>query len=139
MDLAAATIDIGGRGDTNAVDVPHKLNGNVVPPTFAYIPVSYPAGFDIDNSVNAGVPVLDQTVTDNSGQFLMVVGYSEGSVVAEKVRRNLDPSDPGAPPLNPTNDPTKPGLLWVMIASPNVPNGGIFERFPGIKIPFFVT
>src|SRR5262249_37100731 len=37
------------------------------------------------------------------------------------------------------NDPTKPGLLWVMIASPNVPNGGVFARFPGLKIPFFVT
>ena len=27
----------------------------------------------------------------------------------------------------------------MMIASPNVPNGGIFSRFPGLKIPFFVT
>ena len=26
-----------------------------------------------------------------------------------------------------------------MIASPNVPNGGIFSRLPGLKIPFFVT
>jgi hypothetical protein len=26
-----------------------------------------------------------------------------------------------------------------MIASPNVPNGGIFSRFPGLNIPFFVS
>jgi hypothetical protein len=139
VDLTAATIGIGGRGDPDAVNIPNKLQGNVLPPTFAYIPIHYPAGFDIDNSTNAGVPVLADAITDNSGQFLMVVGYSEGTVVAEKVRRNLDPSDPGAPPLNPTNDPTKPGLLWVMIASPNVPNGGIFSRFPGLNIPFFVS
>jgi hypothetical protein len=139
VDLAAATIGIGGRGDPDAVNVPNKLQGNVLPPTFTYIPIHYPAGFDIENSTNAGVPVLASSITANSGQFLMVVGYSEGTIVAEKVRRNLDPSDPGAPPLNPTNDPAQPGLLWVMIASPNVPNGGIFSRFPGLTIPFFVT
>ena len=141
VQLAAATIGIGGRGDPDAVNTPNKLQGNALPMGFSYIPVHYPAGFDIDNSTNAGVPVLTDAITnpDNSGQFLMVVGYSEGTIVAEKVRRNLDPSDPGAPPLNPTNDPTKPGLLWVMIASPNVPNGGIFSRFPGLNIPFFVS
>jgi hypothetical protein len=131
VDLAAATIGIGGRGDPDAVNIPNKLQGNVLPMGFSYIPVSYPAGFDIDNSTDAGVPVLADAITENSGQFLMVVGYSEGAIVAEKVRRDLDPSDPGAPPLN--------KLLWVMIASPNVPNGGIYSRFPDLKIPFFVT
>ncbi|HTI76668.1 MAG TPA: PE-PPE domain-containing protein [Mycobacterium sp.] len=146
VELTAATIGIGGRGDPGGVNIPHKLQGNVlIPPDFNYIPVVYPAGFQIDNSVNTGVPVLADTITNNTqdaeghDQFLLVVGYSEGTIVAEKVRRNLDPTDPGAPPLNPTNDPTQPGLMWVMIASPNVPNGGIFSRFPGLKIPFFVT
>ncbi len=134
VQLAAATIGIGGRGDPGAVNIPNKLQRNVVPfgDTFPnYIPVVYPAGFDIDNSVNAGVPVLDDAIKDNSGQFLMVVGYSEGTIVAEKVRRNLDPDDPDAP--------SRENLLWVMIASPNVPNGGIFSRFPGLNIPFFVS
>ncbi|OBF29903.1 hypothetical protein A5724_02275 [Mycobacterium sp. ACS1612] len=143
MELTAATIGIGGRGDPDAVNIPNKLQGNVVPfgATFPhYVGVQYPAGFDIDNSVNAGVPVLDQTIKNNSGQYLMVVGYSEGALVAERVRRDLDPSDPGAPPLNPGNDPTKPGLIWVMIASPNLPNGGLAARFPaGWGIPFFIT
>ena len=133
VDLTAATIGIGGRGDPDAVNIPNKLQGNVLPPTFTYIPIHYPAGFDIDNSTNAGVPVLQDAITDpnNSGQFLMVVGYSEGAVVAEKVRRNLDPSDPGAP--------ARDNLLWVMIASPSVPNGGVFSRFPGLNIPFIVS
>jgi hypothetical protein len=144
VQLTASTIGIGGRGDPAAAKVPNKLNRHVVPfgDTFPhYIPVSYPAGFDIDNSVAAGVPVLDQTIRDNSNQscgdpavtcpFLLVVGYSEGALVAERVRRELEPAVGGAPPAD--------GLRFVMIASPNLPNGGIFSRFPGLKIPFFVT
>jgi hypothetical protein len=137
VELAAATIGIGGRGDPGSVNIPHKLQGNVVPPGYSYIPVPYPAGFDIDNSVNAGVPVLAgaiaSNVNDSEGhpQLLLIVGYSEGTIVAEKVRRTLDPSDPGAPSTD--------NLQFVMIASPNVPNGGIFARFPGLKIPFIVT
>jgi hypothetical protein len=131
VQLTAATIGIGGRGDPGAANIPNKLNGNARPNGFTYIPVQYPAGFDIDNSVAAGVPVLDNAIRDNSDQFLLVVGYSEGTIVAEKVRRDLDPADSGAPPTD--------GLLFVMIASPNVPNGGIFGRFPGLAIPFFVT
>ena len=144
VQLTASTIGIGGRGDPAAAKVPNKLQGNVVPKVpkvpedFAYIPVNYPASFFIDSSVAAGVPVLDRTIRNPSCgdpaetcTFLLVVGYSEGTIVAEKVRRNLVPDADGAPP--------KDGLQFVMIASPNVPNGGIFSRFPGLKIPFFVT
>src|SRR6478609_2252597 len=138
VELTAATIGIGGRGDPGGVNIPHKLQGNVlIPPDFNYIPVVYPAGFQIDNSVNTGVPVLADAIADNTqdaeghDQFLLVVGYSEGTIVAEKVRRNLDPTDPGAPSTD--------NLQFLMIASPNVPNGGIFSRLPGLKIPFFVT
>ena len=75
--------------------------------------------------------MLDDAIRENSDQFLLVVGYSEGTIVAEEVRRDLDPTDPDAPPTD--------GLLFVMIASPHVPNGGIFGRFPGLAIPGFVT
>jgi PE-PPE domain-containing protein len=139
VQLAASTIGIGGRGDPMAANIPNKLNRHVVPNGFNYIPVNYPAGFDIDNSVAAGVPVLDQTIKQNSNQFLLVVGYSEGTLVAENVRRELMPNVDGAPPLNRKRDTTKPGLLFVMIASPNIGNGGIFARFPHLTIPFFVT
>jgi diacyltrehalose acyltransferase len=131
VQLAAATIGIGGRGDPDAVNIPNKLQGNVVPNGFTYIPVQYPAGFDIDNSVGIGAPRLDDAIRTNSNQFLLVAAYSEGALVAEEVRRDLDPTDPDAPPRD--------GLLFVMIASPHIPNGGIFARFPGFGIPFFVT
>ena len=142
VQLAAATIGIGGRGDPAAARIPAKLQGNVVPTGFKYIPVKYPASFFIDSSVAAGVPVLDKAIKDNAVQScagttgpcppsLLVVGYSEGTIVAEKVRRNLKPGVAGAPQAG--------DLRFVMIASPNVPNGGIFARFPGVSIPFFVT
>ena len=139
VQLAASTIGIGGRGDPTAARIPAKLQGNVV--THKYIPVNYPASFFIDSSVAAGVPVLDKAIKDNVVQscdgtnnpcpFLLVVGYSEGTIVAEKVRRDLVPGVDGAPPAD--------QLRFVMIASPHVPNGGIFARFPNVSIPFFVT
>jgi hypothetical protein len=141
VQLAAATIGVGGRGDPDAVNIPNKLQGNVVPfgTTFPrYIGVQYPAGFDIDNSVDAGVPALASAITANrldendDPQFLLVVGYSSGALVAEEVRRGLDPSDPGAPSTD--------KLQFVMIASPNLPNGGLAARFPaGFGIPFVIT
>ncbi len=86
--------------------------------------------------------MLDKAIKDNSVQscagttapcppFLLVVSYSEGAIVAEKVRRDLKPGVNGAPQAG--------DLRFVMIASPNLPNGGIFARFPGVSIPFFVT
>ena len=133
VELAAATIGIGGRGDPDAVNIPNKLQGNVVPAGWDYFGVQYPAGFDINNSVNAGVPALQDAITTHSNEDrLLVVGYSEGALVAERVRRDLDPSDPGAPSTD--------VLQFAMIASPNLPNGGLSARFPaGWGIPFIVT
>jgi diacyltrehalose acyltransferase len=133
VQLAAATIGIGGRGDPDAVNILNKLQGKVVPPKYSYIPVQYPAGYDVDNSVAAGVPVLEDAIEDNSDQdWLLVVGYSEGALVAEEVRRDLEPGVDGAPSTG--------VLRFVMIASPNVPNGGLAARVPtGFGIPFIIT
>jgi hypothetical protein len=138
VQLAASTIGIGGRGDPAAARIPDKLQDKVLPTGFRYIPVNYPASFFIDSSVAAGVPVLDDAIrhpscddpTKSCPPFL-VVAYSEGAIVAENVRRGLMPGVDGAPQPD--------DLRFVMIASPNVPNGGIFARFPGVSIPFFVT
>jgi diacyltrehalose acyltransferase len=132
VQLANAVFGIGGRGDPDAVNVPNKLSGTVVPGGYTYIPIHYPADFTIDSSVAAGIPVLDQSIKTNAptNALLIVVGYSEGTIVADKEKRNLA-TDPNAPPAT--------QLSFVMIASPNVQNGGIFSRFPTLTIPFFVT
>jgi hypothetical protein len=134
--LSNAAIGIGGRGDPTSANIPAKINGTVVPPEYAYIPVDYPAGFDIDNSVTAGVPVLDQRLTEQAampGQAppkIVIIGYSEGALVADREKRNLVTSRP--PGVTPEN------VSFVLIASANVQNGGIFSRFPDLNIPFFV-
>ncbi|HZQ33399.1 MAG TPA: PE-PPE domain-containing protein [Mycobacterium sp.] len=130
LKLASAVIGIGGRGDPTAANIPNKLNGTVVPNGYSYVPVDYPAGFDIDNSVAAGVPVLDQKIAQNYDpndptNKIVVVGYSEGTLVAENEKRNL---------VAGANPPSTSQLSFVMIASPNVPNGGIFGRFPTLNL-----
>lgn len=125
--LANAVIGIGGRGDPTSANIPNKLQGTVVPPGDTYIPVQYPASYFIDQSTAAGVPVLNQDITmyrqNNPGSPVEVVGYSEGTIVAEDERRNLATSN------IPQNQ-----LSFLMIASPNVPNGGIFARFPTLNL-----
>jgi diacyltrehalose acyltransferase len=125
--LAAAVIGIGGRGDPTSANIPNKLRGTVVPPGVTYIPVQYPASYFIDQSTAAGVPVLNADLMtyrlNNPGSPVEVVGYSEGTIVAEDERRNLANSN------IPQNQ-----LSFLMIASPNVPNGGIFARFPTLNL-----
>ncbi|MDT5013464.1 MAG: hypothetical protein QOH57_5081 [Mycobacterium sp.] len=135
VQLANVAFGVGGRGDPVSGNIPNKLNGTVVPSGYQYQGVNYPAGFDIDNSVTTGVPVLHDLVigaaTDpaNPNQKIVVVGYSEGALVADRVKRGLA-TDPQAPP--------PADLSFVLIASANLPNGGIFARFPDLNIPFFV-
>lgn len=138
IQLAAAVIGVGGRGDPTAARIETKLNGldtAAVSHPYTYVPVHYPASFFIDSSVAAGVPVLDDAIKtsaadptnapDPTRPVIVVVGYSEGTIVAENEKRNLA-TDPDAPP------PTQ--LSFLMIASPNVPNGGIFGRFPNLNL-----
>ena len=135
--LVNAAIGVGGRGDPTAANIPAKLQGNAQPTGYGYEGVNYPAGFDIDNSVTAGVPTLDGVLKTQAGPpgqsdppKILVVGYSEGALVAERERRNLA-NDAAAPP------PSQ--VSFVLIASANLPNGGIFSRLPGLNIPFFVS
>ncbi|HET7741450.1 MAG TPA: PE-PPE domain-containing protein, partial [Mycobacterium sp.] len=69
----------------------------------------------------------------SSEAHLIVAGYSEGSLVAERVRRDLQ-----ARPVGPNGAPSADQLTFVMIASPFAPNGGIYSRFPGLFIPFII-
>jgi hypothetical protein len=137
VQLAASVIGIGGRGDPTASNIPNKLHrdpitgdadGTIIPrPGYdpAPIPVNYPAGFDIDNSVAAGVLVLHREIINRPGETLLIVGYSEGALVAERERRNLA-ANPG------NTDPED--ISYIMIASANLPNGGIFARFPNLNL-----
>jgi diacyltrehalose acyltransferase len=130
--LAAAMFGAGGRGDPNSDNVGDKLGGNIELPGFtgpvAYTHVVYPASFNFQNSTDEGVKFLEPLVEATSGD-IQITSYSEGNLVAEQVKRNLAAA----------GYPVSPGqLTFLSIASPYVPNGGLFGRFPGFTIPGLV-
>ena len=129
VQLTNTVIGAGGQGDPTGVRVPPKLSNTVVPNGYEYVGVNYPATINLASSRDIGVPVMRDLLTDHSGEdFVIVAAYSEGTLVAEKVRGDLQALDPEVAP--------EPGeLTFLFIASPFAPNGGIFNRFPGLAIP----
>lgn len=127
--LVNTVIGVGGSSDPLSERVPVKLNQTVVPPGDSYIGVEYPASLNLDRSVRIGMPVLHQQLATTSGKVL-VAGYSLGALLVEQLKRDVAASD----------DPPSPqDLSFLQIATPFVPNGGIFARFPGIAIPNVVS
>jgi hypothetical protein len=132
VQLTNTVMGVGGLGDFTGVRVPNKLNGTVVPSTYGYEGINYPADLTLSDSAKAGLPNLHNAITSRSSeQFLIVTAYSEGTLVGELERRKLQE-------LNPADAPPNTQVHFVMIASPFAPNGGIFGRFPGIAIPVVV-
>jgi hypothetical protein len=127
--LVNTVIGIGGGKDTTSERLLLKLNGAVVPPGYSYIGSPYPATLDMTNSVRVGMPALrenlDDTLAGSPGKIL-VVGYSEGALLAQQLKRDLARS---------TNPPSRLDLSFLEIATPFNPNGGIYARFPGLNIP----
>jgi diacyltrehalose acyltransferase len=130
VDLANTVIGIGGRGDAASANVPAKLSGKIAPAAwgtdYAYYGVPYPADFNFQSSTDAGIPRLTQAIADNGASGIRVVGYSEGTLVAEAVKRRLATTE---------GSPSPDNIDFLFIASPYLPNGGIFARFPGFQIP----
>ena len=60
-------------------------------------------------------------------RHLVIYGYSQGAVVANLEKRKLAEQYPAG---------TKaPDIDFVLGGDPNVPNGGLLARFPGLYIP----
>jgi hypothetical protein len=132
VQLTNTVIGIGGRDDSTSIRVPDKLSGTVRPASYSYQGINYPASLMLSDSARDGLPKLHDAITSRPREpYLIVAGYSEGTLVAELERRRLQA-------LNPSDAPSKYQLSFVMIASPFAPNGGIFGRFPGISIPVIV-
>ncbi|MHC9296698.1 PE-PPE domain-containing protein [Mycobacterium sp. LTG2003] len=125
-------VGVGGAGNTTSDRIKNKFQGQLVANDHPFVGVPYPALLPVDPSVEAGIPalrdVVDAEIADD--RTVLIVGYSEGSLVAEKYKRSLL-SDPAAPA---TDD-----LKFLFLASPFVPNGGIYSRFPGMAFPGFVS
>jgi hypothetical protein len=132
VQLTNTVIGIGGRDDSMSIRVPDKLSGTVVPGSYFYEGINYPASLALSDSARDGLPKLHTAITTRSAEeFLIVTGYSEGAMVAELERRRLQA-------LGASTAPSNTELSFVMIGAPFTPNGGIFGRFPGISIPVIV-
>jgi hypothetical protein len=80
-----------------------------------------------DQSVQAGVADLEAAMADYGNDDLVIYGYSQGAVVANFEKQKLAEQYP---------DGTEaPDIDFVLSGDPNVPNGGLLARFPGLYIP----
>lgn len=132
VDLANTVLGVGGRSDSLGVRIPDKLgDGQIGRPEwngeFEYLGIQYPADALFEPSMVEGAPTLTAAIFDPEIDGpIQVTSYSQGTLVAEQVKRNLA-TDP--------NRPAPTELSFLYIASPYLPNGGLFARFPGFRIP----
>lgn len=130
-----AVVGVGGAKNPNSDRIPNKFQSNYVPYGGEFVGtdpsqfygVNYPATLPIDDSVAEGRQPLIDTVAQartaaGPGGTVYIVSYSEGTIVAEKYKRELDAQ----------NSPDTGALKFVYIAAPTVPNGGIYARFPNM-------
>ena len=133
VDLANVVLGVGGKDDPLSANVPAKLSGKIARPDwgtdYTYTGIPYPADINFQASMNDGIPKLAQAISDNSEVGIRVVGYSEGTLVTEAVKRQLADVYNGENPED---------VDFLFIASPYLPNGGVFARFPGFQIPGFL-
>ncbi len=84
----------------------------------------------LDTSVAQGLTILDNAIRQqiSAGNNLVIFGYSQSSTIATLEMRQLAML-PAA--IRPPTDQ----LSFLLVADPNNPNGGLFERFTGLRFP----
>ena len=85
--------------------------------------------FDLtfDQSVQAAIGDLEQAMAAGGNDHLVIYGDSQSAVVANVEKRKLAEQYP--------DGTAAPDIDFVLTGDPNVPNGGLFARFPGFYIP----
>jgi hypothetical protein len=85
--------------------------------------------FDLtaDQSLQAGVADLEDAMAEHGNDHLVIYGQSQGTGVANVEKQRLAEQYPAG---------TKaPDIDFVLGGDPNLPNGGLAARFPGVYIP----
>jgi hypothetical protein len=105
----------------------YPLFGGGVQQLFYNYPLDSDGFPSLTTSVGQGAAILESTILANqaAGDASTVFGYSQSSTLAGVTMQLLDPS--GTPQTGPL-DPQ-----FLLIADPNNPNGGLFERFNGFE------
>jgi hypothetical protein len=87
----------------------------------------------LNTSVAEGVQILDSaiknTLADNAGDSVAVLGYSQSAIISSIEMENL---------ANHAMNPMPPGatqLGFTLLGDPMNPNGGLLSRFAGLTLP----
>ena len=81
----------------------------------------------VDQSMQVGVADLEAAMAKHGNDHLVIYGYSQGAIIANLEKRKLAEQYPAG---------TKaPDIDFVLGGDPNLPNGGLAARFPGLYIP----
>ncbi len=81
----------------------------------------------LDQSVQAGVADLEGAMAEHGNDHLVIYGYSQGALIANREKRKLAEQYPAGTEA--------PDIDFVLGGDANLPNGGLFARFPGLYIP----
>ena len=81
----------------------------------------------LDQSVQAGVADLEAAMAENGNDHLVIYGVSQGALIADREKRKLAEQYPAGTDA--------PDIDFVMQGTLNLPNGGLFARFPGLYLP----
>src|SRR5829696_5920219 len=85
--------------------------------------------FDLtpDQSLQAGVADLEAAMAAQGNDHLVIFGDSQAAGIANVEKRKLAEQYPAGT--------TAPDIDFVLAGDPNLPNGGLASRFPGLYIP----
>ena len=78
----------------------------------------------LDQSVAQGVTDLESAMAAHGDDHLVINGYSQGANLVNKEKRKLAAQYP--------HGTAAPDISFVLAGDPNVPNGGLASRFPGL-------
>jgi hypothetical protein len=81
----------------------------------------------LNQSLRAGVGDLEQAMAQHGNDHLVIYGYSQSAVIANLEKRKLAEQYPAGT--------AAPDIDFVLGGDLNLPNGGLFARFPGLYIP----
>ena len=87
--------------------------------------------FDLtfDRSIRVGLASLKQAMAKHGNDSLVIFGSPQGSIIANLEKCQLSEQYPPG---------TKaPDIDFVLVADANLPNGGLYARFPGLRLPIF--
>ncbi|MGB9226399.1 PE-PPE domain-containing protein [Mycobacterium sp.] len=83
----------------------------------------------LDQSIRAGCGDLERAMAKYGNDFLVIFGSPQGSIIANMQKIKLAEQYPPG---------TKaPDIDFVLVADANLPNGGLYSRFPGLRLPIF--